>query len=188
MAKSIGKPPVKIVTTVWQRLQRALLLEGAAAKESHVKVGIIASKGGKSSAGDGDLTMIELAAIHEFGSPAAGIPQRSFIRSTFARQENHTALAELTAKLTTKIIHGMKLDHALGLIGSWAVARIRETIDGRLTQGNEPQENAPATIRKKGSDLPLVDTGRLKQALAWKTWLGRARDAAGKFAGGRINL
>ena len=183
-----GSSPVKIVTTVWQRLQRALLLESAAAKESHVKVGVLAQKGGKEAAEGGDITMIELAAIHEFGSPAAGIPQRSFIRSTFARDENHRALKELAAKLTTQVIHGMKLERALGLMGAWAVARIRETIDQRLTQGPEPQENAPYTIAKKGSDLPLVDTGRLKQSLAWWVWIGRARDAAGRFTGGKIDL
>lgn len=183
-----GQSPVQITTTVWKRLQRALALESAAAKESHVKVGIIASKGGKDTTADGGLTMIELAAIHEFGSPAAGIPQRSFIRSTFAREENHRQLVELTAKLTQKVIHGMPLERALGLIGAWAVARIRETIDKRLTQGPDPQENAPATIRKKGSDLPLVDTGRLKQSLTWKVWLGAARDALGRFTGGKINL
>lgn len=183
-----GKSPITINTTVWKRIQRALLLESAAAKESHVKVGIIASKGGKATVGDGDLTMIELAAIHEFGSPAAGIPQRSFIRSTFTRQENIKAMVELTGKLTSKVIQGMPLNQALGLIGTWAVARIRETIDERLTQGPENQANAPSTIRKKGSDQPLVDTGRLKQSLAWKVWLGAARDALGRFTGGKVAL
>ncbi len=174
--------------TVWKRLRRALLLESAAAKESHVKVGIIASKGGSATVEGGDITMLELAAIHEFGSPAAGIPQRSFIRSTFARSENHRALAEMAAKLTTQVIHGMKLERALGIIGTWAVARIRETIDQRLTTGPEPQENAPATIRKKESDLPLVDNGRLKQSLTWKVWIGAARDALGRFTGGKVDL
>lgn len=183
-----GLSPVQINLTVWKRLQRALLLESAAAKESHVKVGIIASKGGNASVEGGDISMIELAAIHEFGSPAAGIPQRSFIRSTFARSENVNAMIELTAKLTTKVIHGMKLETALGLIGAWGVARIRETINERLTVGPEPQENAPSTIAKKGSDLPLVDTGRLKQALTWKVWIGAARDALGRFTGGKVDL
>lgn len=183
-----GKSPVTVVTTVWKRLQRALLLESAAAKESHVKVGIIASKGGKASVGDGGLTLIELTAIHEFGSPAAGIPQRSFLRSTFARPEVHRDMVELCAKLTQQVIHGMPLERALGLLGAWSVARIRETIDQRLTKGPEPQENRPSTIKKKGSDLPLVDTGRLKQALAWKVWIGAARDALGRFTGGKVNL
>lgn len=183
-----GSSPVQITTTVWKRLQRALLLNSAAAKESHVKVGVLAQKGGKATVPGGDISMIELAAIHEFGSPAAGIPQRSFIRSTFARQENHRALAEMAAKLTQRVIHGMPLERALGIIGTWAVARIRETIDQRLTEGPEPQENAPSTIRKKGSDLPLVDTGRLKQSLAWWVWIGRARDALGRFTGGKVDL
>ncbi len=178
-----GSSPVQVVTTVWKRLQRALALNSAAAQESHVKVGIIAAEGGDAPAADG-ITMIELAAIHEFGSPAAGIPQRSFMRSTFNRNDVRSEMGELTGKLVTKVIHGMPLSRALGLVGAWGVDQIRQTIKNRQTQGPESQANRPATIRRKGSDLPLVDTGRLLGALSWLVWVGRARDESGRFVAG----
>lgn len=183
-----GSSPVQIVTTVWDRLQRALAINSKAAQESHVKVGIIAKKGGNQPAADGGITMIELAAIHEFGSPAAGIPQRSFIRSTFARDDVRKHMGELTGKLVTKVIHGMKLQTALGLLGAWGVSQIKSTIKERQTTGPEPQRNADATIARKGSDLPLVDTGRLLNALAWLVRLGANRDERGRFTGGKIDL
>lgn len=177
-----GSSPVQVVTTVWKRLQRALALNSAAAQESHVKVGIIAAEGGDDATPDG-ISMIELAAIHEFGSPAAGIPQRSFIRSTFNRNDVRREMGELTGSLVTKVIHGMPLSRALGLVGAWGVDQIRHTIKNRQTQGPESQALKPSTIKRKGSDLPLVDTGRLLGALSWLVWLGRARDEGGRFTG-----
>lgn len=180
---------MQIVKTGWNRLQRALALNSKAAQESHVKVGIIASKGGNEphDASSG-ISLIEMMAIHEFGSPEAGIPQRSSIRSTFARGDVHNELRELAAKVTTKVIHGMSLGQGLGLIGAWGVAKIKDTIKTRQTTGPESQANAPSTIRKKGSNLPLVDTARLMNALSWLVWLGRQRDAAGRFSGGKVDL
>lgn len=183
-----GKSPVQIVKTGWVRLQRALALNSKAAQESHVKVGIIASKGGSDTHSNG-LTLIEMMAIHELGSPAAGIPQRSSIRSTFARNDVRTEMGALTAKIVTKVIHGMRLEQGLGLLGAWGVAQIKSTIKERKTEGPDSQANAPATIKRKGSDLPLVDTGRLINAMQWLVWLGRARDESGRFAaGGKIDL
>ncbi len=174
------------MTTVWERLQRTLKLNSKAAQESVVKVGIIASKGGDEPVEGGDITMIELAAIHEFGSPAAGIPQRSFIRSTFVREAN--VMGEICGKLVTQVIQGMPLERALGLLGAWGVAQVKNTIKNRQTTGPENQANKPRTIAKKGSSLPLVDTGRLINAMTWLVHLGKNRDERGRFTGGNIDL
>ncbi len=125
-----------------------------------VKVGILQSKGGDSEH-EGGITMIELAAIHEFGSPAAGIPQRSFIRSTF--QVNFVnELRELTAKLAKGIYQGnLTADKALGLLGQWGAAAVKRTIREKMTTGPEEQSLKPATIAAKGSSTPLYDHGRL---------------------------
>lgn len=183
-----GSSPVTVVTTVWERLQRSLAINSKAAQESHVLVGVIAAKGGDEPAADGGITMIELAAIHEFGSPEAGIPQRSFIRSTFNRNDVRREMGELAGKLVTKVIHGMKLQTALGLMGAWGTAQIKNTINNRLTTGPENQELKPATIKAKGSTLPLVDTGRLINAIQWLVKLGYNRDEKGRFTGGKVDL
>jgi phage gpG-like protein len=183
-----GMSPVQINTTVWQRLQRALALNSKAAQESHVLVGVIAAKGGDAPAAEGGITMIELAAIHEFGSPEAGIPQRSFIRSTFNRSDVRNEMGQLAGKLVGKVIQGMKLQTALGLMGAWGVAQIKNTVNNRMTTGPENQALKPATIKAKGSDLPLVDTGRLLNAIQWLVKLGFNRDSGGRFTGGQIDL
>lgn len=180
-----GASAVTVRDEIWKRIQRAMLLNSKAAQESHVKVGIIAQKGGDESR-EGGITMIHLAAIHEFGSPAAGIPQRSFMRSTFARNEVHQEMVKLCGQLATKVIHGMPLSRALGLLGAWGSAKMKDTIKQRLTESDkgEPQANAPRTIARKGSDLPLVDTGRLINAITWLVSLGYSRDSSGRFTGG----
>jgi hypothetical protein len=180
-----GSNPVTVVTTVWTRLQRALALTSKAAQESNVKVGLIASGKGGEEHGDDGITMLELAAIHEFGAPEANIPQRSFIRSTFARGSVQRDLKEIIAKLTTKFIHGMSMKTVLGILGAWGVDQIRHTINDRLTSG---PALAPATIKAKGSDLPLVDTGRLRNSMSWKIWLGANRNEKGQFTGGHFDL
>ncbi len=177
---------VTVVRGSWDRLQRALLLNSRAAQESVAKVGILAAKGGDQTVAGTSITMIELAAIHEFGSPEAGIVQRSFIRSTFAREAQ--AMAELCGKLVTKVIYGMPLERALGILGAWGAAQIKTTIRERNTTGPEDQANRPSTIAKKGSSTPLVDTGRLINAISWSVWLGANRDAEGKFTGGKVAL
>ncbi len=131
---------------------------------AHVKVGILQSKGG-GAAHDG-ISMVELAAIHEFGSPAAGIPRRSFIYATFQVRKTRELVA-ITSKLAKKVIAGgMSVEHALGVLGIWGAAAVKKTIRDKLTIGPDPQANSPATIAAKKSATPLVDTGRLINAVA----------------------
>lgn len=108
------------------------------------------------------LTLVQLAAIHEFGSPAAGIPERSFIRSTFglyARDE----LREKMSLLCKAALSGrMDPRTAIDLLGTWAVAQVRRTI----TAGKVRPPLKPATEARKGSTKPLVDTGQLVNAIA----------------------
>ena len=144
---------------------RKLLARAYGLDKAHVKVGVLADKGGEDEHTEG-ITMLELAAIHEFGSPAAGVPQRSFIRSTF--DQRAAELAETAAKLARLIVtKGMPVRQALGLLGQWGVKEVKATIREQRTTSEfyEPQANRPSTVARKGSDTPLVDTGRLINAV-----------------------
>lgn len=145
----------------WQELKERLRV--TMTRDAHVKVGVMQSKGGGASAGAG-LTMVDLATIHEFGAPAAGIPERSFIRRTFA--EKHEALAAMTKRLAAAVVtKKMPVDRALGLLGAWGAAEVKRTI----TSGpGVPPPLSPVTIARKGSTRPLVDTGRLVGAITWQ--------------------
>lgn len=126
-----------------------------------VRVGILESSGGETEEGSG-YTLLEIAALHEFGGE--NVPERSFIRRTFA--EKHSELVAITGKLCKEVItRGMPVPRAYALLGQWGAAAVRATI----TQGQGvPPPNAPSTIEQKGSDRPLVDTGRLVGAIAYE--------------------
>lgn len=129
-----------------------------------VKVGVLSSAG---STPEG-TPLVEIAAVHEFGNRANTIPQRSFIRSTFRR--TMAERQKLIARILKKVTNGsIDTQQGLGLLGQWAVARVKETIVKRLTEGNQPQELKPATIarRKPQSTTPLLYTGLLKNSISY---------------------
>lgn len=154
---------------IWQRLRRKV---GGLARAT-VRVGVLASRGGNEIHDpDSGLTLIEIAAIHEFGAPAAGIPERSFIRATAELFQGE--LARLQARVARAILaERLTVPQALGLLGAWLVAKIK----ARMVAGIAPPL-ALATIarRKKGSGKgthkPLIDTGRLYNSINWEIMAG----------------
>lgn len=139
-------------------------------ERAHAKIGVLQSKGGNAER-DG-ITMIELAAIHEFGSPNAGIPERSFLRSTF-RVHRRQELLALVTKLAGQVTSGnMTTKRALGILGQWGAAAVKNTIRSKQTIGmTDPgarQELLQSTIDRKGSSTPLIDTGRLINTISYE--------------------
>ncbi len=154
MAKSKAK------LTAWgKRLQSKL----RQAENRHVKVGVLADAQHE----DDPIGVLELAAIHEFGTRDGHVPERSFIRRTFEQKDPQ--VKEFCEKLAKAIVTKgeMSIDRALGLLGEFAVGEIRKT----MTEGDGvPPPLSPDTIRRrKGrSTRPLVDTGQLKGAITYK--------------------
>lgn len=157
------------------RVWKKLLAVASKLDKSSVRVGILASKGGSVKVPGSDFDMIALATVHEFGAtihiPARSdiktrkttggytvtVPERSFIRRTFEQKRDE--LAQVCGILAREVItKGMDPMRALAKLGAWGAAEVKKTI----TQGDGiPPPNAERTIREKGSDRPLVDTGRL---------------------------
>lgn len=157
MAKPKGK--VTVDDKVWQDIRTRV----AGLDKRKVRVGVLGSKGGN-AVHEGGITMIELAAIHEFGSPAAQIPERSFLRRTF--KASSVWLPAFQAKLVRNVIVGkVGVEQALGLLGTKCAAMVKHTIVGGE---HIPPPLKPATIARKGSDRPLVDTGRLVNAIDYE--------------------
>jgi hypothetical protein len=153
-------------TGVWDKLFKQLTKP-----QPHVKVGIIGDKGG--NADHGGISMIELGAVHEFGAPKVSIPERSFIRRTFRvrQKELGKTIGELVKRVNWK--DSKSIEQALGKLGAWGAAQVKNTITegaGLAAPGGgfagEPLQER--TIARKGSDRPLVDTGRLLNAITWK--------------------
>jgi phage gpG-like protein len=128
-----------------------------------VRVGVLeeATKTSREEEGS-PLTLLEVAAIHEFGAPAAGIPQRSFIRAGVDAQLPE--IQRVQRALAAQTIRGaLTLDVALDRLG----AKVAALLQNRIAAGIDPP-NSAATIARKGSSKPLVDTGQLKAAITWR--------------------
>lgn len=139
------------------------------ASKARVRVGVLADaakdppkdKNGKTGKPP-KYTLLEVAGVHEFGAPAANIPQRSFIRAPIdAHAEDIT---RLQAVLLTQIVEGRITEAAaLDLLGAKVASWCQEAID----DGIEPAL-ADETVQRKGSSKPLVNTGQLKSAITWQ--------------------
>lgn len=90
------------------------------------------------------------------------IPERSFLRSTL--QEQRKKLKSIQIKLSKKIIAGTTdTKKALGLIGEYLSDKVTQKIVSLTSPPNKA-----ATIRRKNSSNPLIDTGQLKNAITYE--------------------
>ena len=108
------------------------------------------------------VKVAELAFIHEYGSQAQGIPSRPFMRLTGKREKAKVKL--LLRSVTKLILRGaLTKRQAMGRVGIFYAAEMQETIahHGRVVL----QANSPATIARKGSSAPLIDTGTMKNSI-----------------------
>ena len=129
-----------------------------------VKVGVLDDRPKRKAASKrGEkLSLLEVAAVHEFGAPAAGIPQRSFIRATI--DAHAPEIVELQATLAAQVVAGkLTARAALDMIG----AKVAAMCQSRIAEGIAPALK-PATVRRKGSSKPLVDTGQLRSSITWR--------------------
>lgn len=122
-----------------------------------VNVGIPAGKT------DPDGTPVALiAAVHEYGAPEKGIPERSFLRSSI--HENRDKYVQLNRRNLVAALHGkMNIEQALGQLGEVAAGDVK----AKIASGDFASLK-PETIKRKGSSKPLIDTGQLRQSVAWE--------------------
>lgn len=93
-----------------------------------------------------------IAAIQDFGAPAAGIPPRPFFRNMIAKKKGEWPAA-IAAALEDNDYDARA---ALDLVGEVIAGQLRQSI----RDTNEPPLK-PATIARKGFDKPLIDTGHM---------------------------
>lgn len=134
-------------------------------KKYITKVGILASgKAGEiHPASEGkSITYLMLGMIHEFGSFTRNIPARSFLRMPIEtkKQELVKLLQSDRVKLMVQEKRIKAIYTWLGIIGEGIVQRA-------FASGGygKWEPNAPATIRKKGSAAPLIETGEFRKAV-----------------------
>lgn len=139
-----GSSKVVDIDRGYDALMRDLAFQGM-----HVEVGV------RDDGRQPDLPM--LAAVHEFGN--SHVPERSFLRATV--DGNRARYGRLLREAAHKIVHRRaKPVNALSKVGRTVVFDVQRRISSRI----DPP-NAPSTIAAKGSDVPLVDTGRLRASI-----------------------
>jgi hypothetical protein len=107
-----------------------------------------------------ELTVGQIATIHEFGT--ATIPQRSFIRA--AIDEYQGAIQKRATLIGTGImLLKFTIDQGLGLLGEYSVGIMKQRIADRI-----PPPLRPRTIARKGSSVPLIDSGQLRGSITHK--------------------
>lgn len=116
--------------------------------------GLVAQVGFPSGKNYPDGTSVAyVATIQEFGAPEVNIPPRPFMRPTVAAQKDEWS--SIIAKSIPAVVAGKRTaEDVLELVGIKASADIQETIS-KVT--SPPLK--PATIQRKGSAKPLIDTG-----------------------------
>jgi len=112
------------------------------------------------------LTFAEVGFINEFGSPEKNIPERPAWRT--ALNLHRHVIRKFEMGLYKKLLWGdLKKAAFLEKIGRFMVQIVRTSI----LEWNTPP-NAESTIKKKGSNNPLIDT---KATMAAVTWTSKKR-------------
>jgi len=131
-------------------IQQALKLDGKG-----VKVGIRRGKGSHDS-----TDMLDIAVYNHFGT--ATIPARPFVSD--CAEKNAGQIQEAQKRLVYRVYQGgLSADGALAELGAWYV----NVQKGHILHGGWTP-NALATIKRKGSNRPLVDTGQLVNTVDWE--------------------
>lgn len=111
-----------------------------------------------------------VAAIHEFGNPAGGVPARPFMRPTI--EAKTPEWKSTLAGGAHQVLNGrLNAEQMLGQVGQMAAGNIAETIASINTPALKPSTIKGRESRRKSpgvSTKPLVDTGLLIQSVNHK--------------------
>lgn len=119
-----------------------------------VKVGIQAGSGSH----DG-VDILDIAIYNHFGT--RNIPSRPFVSDCF--DKNQGQISEAKKRIVYRVMEGMPASAGLAQLGQW----YQDVLKGHIRNGGWVP-NAPATVKRKGSSRPLIDTGQLVNSVRWK--------------------
>ena len=123
-------------------------------KEKIYAKGGVRDENGKVTASD--VSLLDIAVLNELGTE--NIPSRPFLRNSV--DSNADRINDFMDIRKKSILQGESAKSALIKIGAFQKGLIQEQIvEGSFVP------NAEATIRKKKSATPLIDTGRMRQSV-----------------------
>lgn len=105
-----------------------------------------------------NVDICDIAIFNELGT--VDIPSRPFMRMSV--DKNTSKINTFCKNQLSRLVAGDTAKDVLNAIGVFAKSLIQDEItDGQFVP------NAPSTIRKKKSDKPLIDTGRMRQSVQY---------------------
>lgn len=130
-----------------------------------VRVGIFGQKNTarKYEPGSTSQTNADIGFIHEFGQPPH-IPQRSFLRMPIFTKINRIMNETEQDVKTRKLLEKGNLYEVLRTLGIACERAILDAFDSRGF--GSWKANAPSTVRRKGSNSPLIDFGFLRKSIS----------------------
>jgi hypothetical protein len=137
----------------WNRIMRDLNgLDG-----TEIVAGILKDAGTDSRG----TPMVDIATYNEYGT--RHIPSRPFVR--IAADDNKKAWLDTVNKEVGAIIDG---NGSKSQLGKQVGERMKKDIQDVIGDKSRLKPNAPATVKKKGHDKPLIDTGHMKKIVNYR--------------------
>lgn len=102
------------------------------------------------------VDLVDIAMFNELGT--VHIPSRPFLRDSV--DANADQINSFLQSMKKDLLRGGSAEDVLKKIGVFQKGLIQE----QIVKGDFAP-NSEATIRRKGSDTPLVDTGRMRQSI-----------------------
>lgn len=122
-----------------------------------IKVGVQGDEAAEQYGDEKDVTVADVAVFNEYGT--GRIPARPFMRETIEQTDNWAAES---VKVHNAVIDGKDPYEVAELLGQKAASDVQDAIyDGDFVP------NSPATIKKKGSSKPLIDTSQLVGSITY---------------------
>lgn len=127
------------------------------------RVGILGGKASEAHKGT-ELTNADIGAIHEFGSLSNNIPPRSFLRLPLEAK-----LGEWINKNRIRYMELMEQGSVRKFYVDMGFAAEGIIDEAFVTSGfGQWAPDKPATAKRKGSSMPLIDTGQLRASITSK--------------------
>lgn len=111
----------------------------------------------------GQVAMI--GAVNEYGSADGRTPSRSFLRS--AHDESHAKAQRIFDKQIEAAIKTGRTENVIEFVLTPVGAQITAAVKRKIIDIKTPP-NKPATIRRKRSSNPLIDTNMMRKSVMFK--------------------
>lgn len=126
------------------------------------RVGILGNNAGRMHDEESGMTNSEIGLIHEFGSESNNIPPRSFLRMPVETKQDDLVRVLDSGAVKAAVEKG-DIKTAYKILGIAAEGIVKDAF--RTSGYGSWPANSAATVKRKGSSKPLIDTAALMSSI-----------------------